>query len=400
MIDPWEAFAAEAREAECAGYLERGDAPGVPGRWTVSFTDPAETFQLRPDDSPEALDERTARLLRGRPHRGLLGYTGFDAAGLFEPLLRRFPAGSPFPLGEWAVVDDLRPRPAPPLPVRPVAGLRKLPAPRPRSDSLPRRAFERSVDRLRRAIGDGEAFQVVLSHRRSWPRPLSMLPRAGDLRARERFAYFYYLKFGDREILGASPESVLEVQGTRAFVSPIAGTRPRGAGGAGRHALARDPKELAEHRMLVDLARNDLGRVARPGTVRLLWQERNERFARLDHLVTRVEARLEKEVGPWQALAATFPAGTVSGAPKIRATHLLRREEDTWRGPYAGAVGYLHGRNADWALAIRSAFAAGRRLYTAAGAGVVWRSRPAREFHETLTKLAELESAVAGKAGR
>ena len=150
--------------------------------------------------------------------------------------------------------------------------------------------------------------------------------------------------------------------------------------------------------MLVDLARNDLGSVARPGSVRLLSRERVERYARLDHLVTRVGARLRRGVGPWDVLAAAFPAGTVAGAPKIRATELLRREEATWRGPYAGTVGLLepHGR-ADWALAIRTGFAAGARLYTAAGAGIVHRSEPRREFAETLTKLAQVESTLVGE---
>ena len=149
--------------------------------------------------------------------------------------------------------------------------------------------------------------------------------------------------------------------------------------------------------MLVDLARNDLGRIARPRTVRLLSRERRVRYARLDHLVSRVAADLEPSVGPWDALAATFPAGTVSGAPKIRATELLEREEGTWRGPYAGAVGLLRpGGRADWALAIRTGFAVGPRLYTAAGAGIVYRSEPRREFAETLTKLAHVEESLAG----
>jgi len=214
----------------------------------------------------------------------------------------------------------------------------------------------------------------------------------------ERFAYFYYLKFGDRELVGATPESVVEVRGDRAFINPIAGTLPTGRAGIGRRPLARDPKELAEHRMLVDLARNDLGSVSRAGSVRLIWEERRERYARLEHLVSRVGGRLKPGVGPWQALAAAFPAGTVSGAPKIRATELLRAEERTWRGPYAGAVALLRPRRrADFALAIRSGFAAGSRLYTAAGAGIVHRSQPAREFAETISKLSQVEATLVGR---
>jgi anthranilate synthase component I len=151
--------------------------------------------------------------------------------------------------------------------------------------------------------------------------------------------------------------------------------------------------------MLVDLARNDLGRVAVPGSVRVLWKERRVRYARLEHLVSRVGARLRRGVGPWDVLAAAFPAGTVSGAPKIRATELLRREEKSWRGPYGGTVGLLRsGGRAEWALAIRSGFAAGPRLYTAAGAGIVHASDPAREYDETLAKLAMVESTLVAGA--
>jgi anthranilate synthase component 1 len=164
-----------------------------------------------------------------------------------------------------------------------------------------------------------------------------------------------------------------------------------------RRPLADDPKELCEHRMLVDLARNDLGRVSRAGSVRLLWRERLVRYARLDHLVSRVGATLREGTAPWDVLGATFPAGTVSGAPKIRATELLREEEGSWRGPYAGAVALLEPRRrATFPLAIRSAFAAGPRLYTAAGAGIVHRSSPGREFDETLAKLAVVEGTLVG----
>jgi anthranilate synthase component 1 len=237
----------------------------------------------------------------------------------------------------------------------------------------------------------------VLAHRRAWSRPKDLLERAGRLRASERYAFFFYLRFGDRELVGATPESVVEVDGASAYVNPIAGTIWPGAEAEGRLPLEVDPKELAEHRMLVDLARNDLGGVARPGSVRLLEKERRVRYARLDHLVSRVTARLRPGIGAWQALGATFPAGTVSGAPKIRAIELLRRNEGTWRGPYAGAVGLLRpGGRADWALAIRTAFASGDRLYTAAGAGIVYRSVPSREYLETLAKLAQIEGKLVG----
>ena len=400
MSDPWSAFVERAADSETAGYFERPAAAGSLAPIAVSFTRADAVRSLGPRTDPRELAKETERFLRGGPRRVVVGYAGFDAVGLFEPALARYPTGSPFPLGEFLFasrVDVGRPREAPRVPPGGRSAPEARPDVRPLSDSLPRARYERSVRRLRAEIRDGEAFQVVLAHRRAFRRPTDLLERAGALRATERYAFFYYLRIGDRELVGASPESVVEVDGRHALINPIAGTIPAGAEGAGRLPLAVDPKELSEHRMLVDLARNDLGRIARPRSVRLPLVERRVRYARLEHLVSRVACDLQPGVGPWEALGATFPAGTVSGAPKIRATELLRREEATWRGPYAGAVGLLRPRGrADWALAIRSAFASGRRLYTAAGAGIVYRSEPRREFLETLTKLSHLEQVVAG----
>jgi anthranilate synthase component 1 len=396
MTDPWEAFVRVAEGREVAGYFEAAPrTPRTTGRAT-SFVAASEIRAIGRHTSPTDEARAAERFLAGGRGRAVIGFLGFDAVGLFEPRLRNFPAGDPFPLGAFAMVERATRSRVP----RRSARRRPNDAPppgRPLEDSLPRSFHERSVRRLVEEIRNGEAYQVVLAHRRAWHRPTNLLERAGRLRATERFAFFYYLRLGDVEIVGATPESVVEVVGDRAFLNPIAGTIPHGRASRDRMALALDPKELAEHRMLVDLARNDLGSVARAGTVRLLSVERLERFARLDHLVTHVGARLKSHVGPWDVLAAAFPAGTVSGAPKIRATELLRREEASWRGPYAGTVGLLeaHGR-ADWALAIRTAFAAGNRLYTAAGGGIVHRSEPRREFDETLTKLAHVEATLAG----
>ncbi|MGP8109652.1 MAG: anthranilate synthase component I family protein [Thermoplasmata archaeon] len=395
MTDPWIRFSRAVGTAETAGYFERTAPSGAAGTagWFVTAK---EVRSLERSSDPAALSRDCARFLSDSPKGGVLGYVGFDAVGLFEPALARFPTGSPFPLGELAFVDAVSVARVPSHPRSPAPAAR---AQRPLSDSLARPGFERSVSRLVEEVRAGEAFQVVLAHRRAFRRPSDLLERAGWLRQSERFAYFYYLRFGDLEIVGGSPESVAEVRGSRAYVNPIAGTLPMGLA-ADRRPLLSDPKELSEHRMLVDLARNDLGRVARPGTVRVLDRERRERYARLEHLVSRVGATLRPGLGPWEVLGAAFPAGTVSGAPKIRATDLLRREEDTWRGPYAGAVGWLrpHGV-ADWALTIRSGFAAKDRLYTAAGAGIVHRSEPAREFDETLAKLAQVELSLVGVTG-
>jgi anthranilate/para-aminobenzoate synthase component I len=395
VSDPWSEFASSLGDADCAGYFERAPSPTDRTGRATWFTSATPLPTVRTESDLEEVRARVAAHLGRGGARAAMGYLGFDAVGLFEPALRHGPTGSPFPLGEFLLAHDVRVRTTSPR--RPVLRSREedVRAP-PRSDSLSRSAFGRCVGRLRREIRSGEAFQVVLAHRREWPRPPDLLERAGRLRSSERYAFFFFLRCGDREVVGASPESVVEETGALATVNPIAGTLPH-RDSARRLPLRRDPKELSEHRMLVDLARNDLGRVAVPGTVRVRSAERRVRYARLDHLVSRVEARLRPHVGPWELLASTFPAGTVTGAPKIRATELLRREEATWRGPYGGAVGLLRPRAvADWALAIRTAFASGPRLYTAAGAGIVHASEPAREYDETLAKLAAVEAAVVG----
>jgi anthranilate synthase component I len=393
MTDPFDAFAHRAEGASVAGYFERAGAGPAALHDAAWFADADDLLTLRERSAPGELREWTRRRLRGHPEGGLFGYLGFDAVGLFEPALRSAPGGSPFPLGEVAFARRPYRHRFPPRP-SPVSGADR-PTPPPRSDSLGPARYELAVRRLIEEIRDGESYQVVLAHRREWRRPPDLLERAARLRATERFAFFYYLRFGGREVLGAAPESVVEVAGRTATLNPIAGTlphrdRPR------RRPLAVDPKELSEHRMLVDLARNDLGRLAVPGSVHLPFRERRERYARLDHLVSRVSATLPSGIGPWEVLASAFPAGTVSGAPKIRATQLLRREEATWRGPYGGTVGYLDAHRADFALTIRSAFAAGDRLFTAAGAGIVHRSRPRQEWEETLAKLAHVESNLVG----
>jgi len=393
MTDPWDRFVRDDVAGEVAGYFERAGEEGRAGTawWFHRAPEPIVLERARPVEDDRL---RLERFLARHPRGAVLGYLGFDAVGLFEPALRTFPGGSPFPLGELALVPQVSSAEVPRTRRRP---LRHHPVGRPVSDTLPRARFSRSVRRLIEAIRAGEAFQVVLAHRRAWRRPGDLLGRAGLLRASERFSSFYYLRFGDREIVGATPESVAEMEGASAFADPIAGTLPREVP-VGRAPLAVDPKELCEHRMLVDLARNDLGRIARAGTVRLAWSERRVRFARLEHLVSRVAATVDGSVAPWDVLASTFPAGTVSGAPKIRATELLRAEEATWRGPYAGTVAFVRPRRrATFALAIRTGFAAGPRLYTAAGAGIVHRSTPEREFQETLAKLAVVETALVGE---
>ena len=395
MTDPWVTFLSRADGREAAGYFEQVRPAAEGGTWALAYLRGEPLSPVGLGTTAEGLDAEVRRRLHRNPAGAVVGFLSFEAVSLFEPLLPLRLAGSPYPMGELLWVDhprmyrNLRP---PHRRVRPTGGSRSLKE-RPR-ESLGQHGFMTSVRRIKEAILDGQAFQVVLAHRREWERPDDLLARATTLRSEERYRTFFYLRSGDREILGATPESVVERSGPKIELHPIAGTRPRWTR---RRKLGQDPKELAEHRMLVDLARNDLGRICRPGSVRVASRERVERFARLEHLVSRVEGVAQRGVGPFATLRACFPAGTVTGAPKVRATSLLRAEEKTWRGPYAGAIGAVLGHDRSvWALPIRSAFTSGHSMHTAAGAGLVHASRPSREWNETLTKLREVESVLAG----
>jgi anthranilate synthase component 1 len=211
--------------------------------------------------------------------------------------------------------------------------------------------------------------------------------------------YLYFLRFGERVITGSSPELLVRVEGDEVAVRPIAGTRPRGATREADLALEEemrgDPKERAEHTMLVDLGRNDVGRVARAGTVRVEELMITERYSHVMHLVSEVRGRLRRGLDALDALAAAFPAGTVSGAPKIRAMEIIDELEPARRGPYAGAVGYLgFNGDMDFAIAIRTAFAERGRVRLQAGAGIVADSVPAREWAEVQAKARALVRAA------
>jgi anthranilate synthase component 1 len=211
--------------------------------------------------------------------------------------------------------------------------------------------------------------------------------------------YMYYLDFGMRRVIGASPEMLLRVEDRTATTFPIAGTRPLGTTLVESDRLAddllADEKERAEHNMLVDLARNDLGRVSVFGSVRVPQYMTVERYSHVQHIVSRVEATLAPGRDALDAFSAVFPAGTVSGAPKPRAMEILHGLEGTARGPYAGVVGYLSlNGNMDTAIAIRTLFADGPTYYMQAGAGIVADSDPAREWLETEHKLGSLKAAL------
>jgi anthranilate synthase component 1 len=259
--------------------------------------------------------------------------------------------------------------------------------------------YERAVVACKDYIAAGDAFQIVLSQRLR--RKTSAQPFAiyRALRMLNPSPYMFYLDFGDFQLIGASPEMMVKVEDGLAETCPIAGTRPRGATEQEDEELTaellNDPKELAEHAMLVDLARNDLGRVCRYGTVRVPVSQTIGKYSHVMHIVSTVVGQLTEGEDAFSLLRAAFPAGTLSGAPKIRAMEIIGELENTKRGPYGGAVGYFSFTgNMDTCITIRTVVMIGDTAHLQAGAGIVYDSDPTREYHETLSKLKVLESAI------
>ena len=367
--------------------------------------------------------------LKGLPRfcGGLVGYFGYDTVRAIEPKLTA--ASKPDPLGtpdmllmlseEIAIVDNLSGKltlvvfaePGFPGAWRQAQArlrelLQKLRAPLAipadsRADSAPAEsefgeaAFKDAVRRAKRYIEDGDVMQVVLSQRMSKPFVASPLSLYRALRTLNPSPYMFYFDFEDFHVVGASPEILVRLEDGTVTVRPIAGTRRRGQTAEEDAALATDlladQKERAEHLQLLDLGRNDCGRVAKIGSVKVTEQFVVERYSHVMHIVSNVEGRLREDEGPVSVLKATFPAGTVSGAPKVRAMEIIDELEPSKRGVYAGAVGYL-GFNGDMdlAIAIRTAVLKDGRIYVQAGAGIVADSDPDSEWIETQNKARAL----------
>ena len=264
---------------------------------------------------------------------------------------------------------------------------------------FPRERHAAAVEKIREYILAGDVMQVVPAQRMScdFPAPAIDLYRA--LRYLNPSPYMFYLDLEDFHIAGSSPEILTRVEDDQVTVRPIAGTRKRGATPQRdkelEEELLADPKEIAEHLMLIDLGRNDVGRVAEPGQVRVTGNMEIERYSHVMHIVSNVEGTLRKGLGPLEVLAATFPAGTLSGAPKIRAMEIIDEVEPTKRGVYGGAVGYIgFNDDMDMAIAIRTAVVKDGRLYVQAGGGIVADSVPELEWKETMNKARAVFRAV------
>jgi anthranilate synthase component 1 len=274
-----------------------------------------------------------------------------------------------------------------------------------------REGFEAAVKRVKEYIVEGDAMQVVLSQRLSIPFQAPPLDLYRALRSLNPSPYMYYLDLDDFHIVGSSPEILVRLEDGVVTVRPIAGTRPRGKDESEdlllEKELLADPKELAEHLMLIDLGRNDAGRVSEIGSVELTEKMLIERYSHVMHIVSNVVGRIKEGMSAIDVLRATFPAGTVSGAPKIRAMEIIDELEPVKRGVYAGAVGYLSWTgNMDTAIAIRTAVIKNGLLHIQAGAGIVADSVPASEWAETMNKgraifraVSQAQAGLDGNAG-
>jgi len=287
------------------------------------------------------------------------------------------------------------------IPTAPASGVQQA------SSEFGEAAFKAAVTKAKNYITDGDIMQVVLSQRMSQPYAASPLSLYRALRTLNPSPYMFYYDMGDHHVVGASPEILVQLESDTITVRPIAGTRTRGKTREEDEALAKDllsdPKELAEHLMLMDLGRNDVGRVSATGTVRVSEKMVIERYSHVMHIVSNVEGKRKAGVSAMDVLRATFPAGTLSGAPKVRAMEIIDELEPTKRGIYGGAVGYL-GFNGDMdlAIAIRTAVIKDGTLFVQAGAGIVADSVPQSEWEETRNKaravLRAAELALGGLA--
>jgi len=340
----------------------------------------------------------------------VVGYLGYDHVGELEPTVQLPDGGRGLPESRFVVADMLVRFDHGRSVAEVLAGdpaevgallegaVPALPAEQGLPGSATRRSpsradYERGVERCKEHIRAGDAFQIVLSQRAERQTGASALSIYRSLRRVNPSPYLFLLELDGVSLVGSSPETLVRLDGTRASVNPIAGSTSPGEGDAER--LLSSQKDRAEHVMLVDLGRNDLSRVCVPGTVKVERFLEAERFSHITHLVSEVAGELAPGVSPFDLLRATFPAGTVSGAPKVRAMQIISELEQYRRGPYAGAVLYsFPGGPLDACIAIRTIVLHEGTALLQAGAGIVADSDPRAEHEECLRKLAALETAI------
>jgi anthranilate synthase component I len=447
---PVSAFLKLSRGQEQAFLLESVEGGERSARFSFLGAGPKSVLRWKLGDSGNPVEQVRRELsshqavrVPGTPRfsGGLVGFLSYDAVKLFEPRVPVSKAdeqGFPDALfmdfdlvvafdnrrhsmhviaearcGEGddprALYDDAVRRIAAVLEVlsHPLDDVRPEAAPRPATlaPRVDRQTFVQAVKRAKEYIRAGDCQQIVLSQRfdADVESPPFELYRA--LRRVNPSPYLFFLKDGAQALVGSSPETLIKLEEGEVTLRPIAGTRRRG-GDAAEDArleaeLRADPKENAEHVMLVDLGRNDVGRVAEIGSVRLSALKTVERYSHVMHLVSEVKGRLRKGLSAVDVLRAGFPAGTVTGSPKVRAMEIIDELEPARRGPYAGAVGYFdRGGNMEMCIAIRTLVQRGRRVSVQAGAGLVYDSRPEAEYEESVNKARALFTAVAQAEAR
>ena len=347
---------------------------------------------------------------------GAVGYINYDAVRFWEDLPVKGKKSSAFPLLEFGIYQDgilynhkenqayyfFLSKSRFSEVEKKISNIKTKAAPF--SYSTPRRnmtkqRFVKMVNKAKHYVYHGHVFQVVLAKSMKFALKGSLIDLYANLREVNPSPYMYLLKMSNRCIIGSSPEMLIRVTKDYVETFPIAGTRPivkdEKRNEALRQDLLKDEKELAEHTMLVDLARNDIGRVCEFGTVRVNELMTVKRFSHVQHIVSHVVGRLQKSYDSYDALKAVFPAGTVSGAPKVRAMEVIDELEPTLRGPYAGALGYFSfNGSSDFAITIRSIFINGKEGYIESGAGIVMDSDPEREWLETEHKASAMLSAL------
>jgi anthranilate synthase component 1 len=446
---PVSAFLKLSRGEERAFLLESVEGGERSARFSFLGAGPRGVLRWKLGDPGDPVADVRAALATHRAVRvpgtprfsgGLVGHLAYDAVRLFEP---RVPVAGPDELGfpdvllmdfdEVVAFDNRRHSLHVICEVRCDAGddpralyasavdrirrrLRVLARPladrRPRAGAaaplaprVSRRAFEAAVKRAKAYIEAGDCQQIVLSQRFDAEIRLPPFEIYRALRRVNPSPYLFFVKDGARALVGSSPETLIKLEDGEVTLRPIAGTRPRGKDVAEDQALEAelraDPKENAEHVMLVDLGRNDVGRVSAVGTVKVTALRTVERYSHVMHLVSEVRGRLAPGLSAVDVLQAGFPAGTVSGSPKVRAMEIIDELEPARRGPYAGAVGYFdRGGDMEMCIAIRTLVADGRRVSVQSGAGIVFDSVPSAEYQETVNKARAVFTAVAQAGAR
>ncbi len=393
--------------SRCAALLESAEGPQNRARFSIVAWGEIDRLALKSGAKLDGYLLRE-RLMRAEAHEvpgrfkgGYIGYFSYETVANFERLdlpadAEDWPQMELFMPENVAVYDNLNSVVYTTEPNASGSDIDGQLTASLKGESMSDQEYIRSAGRVKKLIEGGYTFQTVISKGYSYSMSGNEALIYQRLRKINPSPYMYYLKFDDRQIIGSSPETLFRVNSGLVETFPIAGTRPRGSSPEDDLNLEREllasEKERAEHLMLVDLARNDIGKVCVPGTVKVIELMYVEKYSHVQHMVSRVIGSLKNGHDSIDVLRATFPAGTVSGAPKPISMKIIAQEEKVGRGPYAGAVGYFStDGNAEFSIAIRSAFINGERVRIQAGAGIVYDSVPENELQEVKHKLKAME---------